>query len=101
MRDIRHDNINPFIGACIDTGNIMIVTQYGVRGSLQVILKCILLNCANIEFKEFSSNVRFFHKIKLFYRSCRYTDTAASLILFCLSFYIIFYITWYFLHSKE
>ena len=36
MRDIRHDNINPFIGACIDTGNIMIVTQYGVRGSLQV-----------------------------------------------------------------
>ncbi|XP_066910616.1 atrial natriuretic peptide receptor 1-like [Clytia hemisphaerica] len=39
MRDIRHDNINPFIGACIDTGNVMIVTQYGVRGSLQDILE--------------------------------------------------------------
>jgi len=48
MRDLRHDNINPFIGACTDSGNIMIVTQYGVRGSLQVrclfyFLKCIFV----------------------------------------------------------
>lgn len=39
MRDIRHDNINTFIGACVDTNNVMIITQYGVRGSLQDILE--------------------------------------------------------------
>ncbi|XP_057310994.1 atrial natriuretic peptide receptor 1-like isoform X2 [Hydractinia symbiolongicarpus] len=39
MRDIRHDNINPFLGACVETGNVHIVTQYGVRGSLQDILE--------------------------------------------------------------
>ena len=32
VRDLRHDNINPFIGACDDTNNVLIVTQYGVRG---------------------------------------------------------------------
>ncbi|XP_047143124.1 atrial natriuretic peptide receptor 1 isoform X1 [Hydra vulgaris] len=39
LRDIRHDNINMFIGACVDTGNIAIVTQYCARGSLQDILE--------------------------------------------------------------
>ncbi|XP_057310998.1 atrial natriuretic peptide receptor 1-like isoform X2 [Hydractinia symbiolongicarpus] len=39
MRDIRHDNINPFLGACVETDNVHIVTQYGARGSLQDILE--------------------------------------------------------------
>ena len=38
MRDVRHNNINPFIGACVDYNNILIVTQYGVRGSLKDVL---------------------------------------------------------------
>ena len=36
IRDIRHDNINPFIGACIDGPDILVVSAYCAKGSLQV-----------------------------------------------------------------
>ena len=36
MKDINHQNVNSFIGACIDPGNICILTQYCNKGSLQV-----------------------------------------------------------------
>lgn len=42
MRELRHDNINPFIGACIDSPSILIVTAYCAKGSLQVKM---LRNC--------------------------------------------------------
>lgn len=35
IRDLRHDNICAFIGACIDPPNICIVTEYCTRGSLK------------------------------------------------------------------
>ncbi|CAB4000162.1 atrial natriuretic peptide receptor 1-like [Paramuricea clavata] len=38
MREIRHENLNPFIGACIEPGNICIVTSYCPKGCLQDIL---------------------------------------------------------------
>ncbi|XP_048580890.1 atrial natriuretic peptide receptor 1 isoform X2 [Nematostella vectensis] len=38
VRDIQHPNINPFIGACVDTPNIWILTQYCNKGSLQDVL---------------------------------------------------------------
>ncbi|XP_065215329.1 guanylate cyclase 32E [Planococcus citri] len=39
MRDLRHDNLNGFIGACTDPPNICIVTEYCARGSLKDILE--------------------------------------------------------------
>nr|QNG40927.1 ANPR-like 4 [Placozoa sp. H4] len=39
VRDLNHDNINPFVGACIDVPNICIVTQYCNKGSLQDVLE--------------------------------------------------------------
>ena len=32
-------NINPFIGACVEPGNIFLLTQYCNKGSLQVIIE--------------------------------------------------------------
>jgi len=39
MRDLRHDNLNPFIGACTEAPHICIVTEYCTRGSLRDILE--------------------------------------------------------------
>ncbi|XP_035232543.1 guanylate cyclase 32E-like [Stegodyphus dumicola] len=39
IREMRHENINPFIGACVDHPNICILTLYCARGSLQDVLK--------------------------------------------------------------
>ncbi len=36
LKEMSHDNINRFIGACVDPGNISIVTQFCARGSLKV-----------------------------------------------------------------
>lgn len=36
LRDMRHDNLNAFIGACTESPNICIITEYCTRGSLKV-----------------------------------------------------------------
>ena len=37
VRDISHENLNPFIGACIESPNILMVWSYCKKGSLQVL----------------------------------------------------------------
>ncbi|XP_048763359.2 receptor-type guanylate cyclase Gyc76C-like [Ostrea edulis] len=39
MRDLRHSNVNAFIGACIDHPRFIILTEYCSKGSLQDILE--------------------------------------------------------------
>ena len=39
MRDMSHENINPFIGACTEPPNICVLTQYCPKGSIQDILE--------------------------------------------------------------
>jgi len=39
MREIRHDNINHFIGAYVKPGRVFILTQFALRGSLEDVLE--------------------------------------------------------------
>ncbi|XP_070536363.1 atrial natriuretic peptide receptor 1-like isoform X2 [Ptychodera flava] len=39
LRDLRHANINQFVGACVDPPEICIVTHYCSKGSLQDVLE--------------------------------------------------------------
>ncbi|XP_054710092.1 guanylate cyclase 32E-like [Uloborus diversus] len=39
IREMRHENINPFIGACVDPPNVCILTLFCARGSLEDVLK--------------------------------------------------------------
>ena len=39
MRELRHNNVNSFIGACPDQHSITLVTEYCDRGSLKDILE--------------------------------------------------------------
>lgn len=39
IKDLRHDNICAFIGACTEPPNICIITEYCARGSLKDVLE--------------------------------------------------------------
>nr|XP_006814972.1 PREDICTED: atrial natriuretic peptide receptor 1-like [Saccoglossus kowalevskii] len=68
-RDIRHDNLNQFIGVCIDLPNICIVEQYCQKGSLQDVLEndeitldwLFKMSFAN----DIAAGVQFLHKSPL------------------------------------
>ena len=46
MKDINHQNVNTFVGACVNPGQICVLTQYCNKGSLQVkrIWCCLVLS---------------------------------------------------------
>lgn len=39
LRELRHDNINSFIGACVEPMRIVLVTDYCAKGSLYDIIE--------------------------------------------------------------
>ncbi|XP_022252245.1 guanylate cyclase 32E-like [Limulus polyphemus] len=39
IREMRHENINPVIGACVDPPNVCVLTLFCARGSLEDVLK--------------------------------------------------------------
>ncbi|CAG9824690.1 unnamed protein product, partial [Phaedon cochleariae] len=48
IREVRHENLIPFIGASVDHGNVAILTAYSARGSLEDVLKNKDLNLDNM-----------------------------------------------------
>lgn len=40
MREMRHENINQFIGAIIDAPNIAVMFIYCARGNLEACINC-------------------------------------------------------------
>jgi hypothetical protein len=38
IREVRHENLIPFIGASVDHGNVAVLTAYSARGSLEDVL---------------------------------------------------------------
>lgn len=38
MREVKHENLNGFVGACIDPPNVCVLTEYCSRGSLRDVL---------------------------------------------------------------
>ena len=45
VRDLIHENINQYIGMCIESPNVCIVSIFCTRGSLQVNAISILASC--------------------------------------------------------
>ena len=45
VRDLIHENINQYIGMCIESPNVCIVSIFCTRGSLQVNTISILASC--------------------------------------------------------
>jgi serine/threonine protein kinase len=45
LREIRHDNINSFIGACLEPMHVLIITDYCAKGSLYVSCKYYVNLC--------------------------------------------------------
>lgn len=48
IREVRHENLIPFIGASVDHGNVAILTAYSARGSLEDVLQNKDLNLDNM-----------------------------------------------------
>jgi len=45
LRELRHDNVNSFIGACVFPNTIYLVTDYCAKGSLYVSIFLVTSHC--------------------------------------------------------
>ena len=69
---MRHDNLNPFIGACVDPGAVSVLTEYCSRGSLLDILgnQCLKLDSMFIASLVF--DVLKVTSLEWIYHTCRF-----------------------------
>ncbi|KAK3089914.1 hypothetical protein FSP39_007623 [Pinctada imbricata] len=71
MRDMRHTNVNSFIGACIDPPAFMILTEYCAKGSLQDILENETVKLDDMFIasliKDMIQGVLFIHSTELYF----------------------------------
>lgn len=63
MREVRHDNLLPFIGASADPGSVYLLTGYCARGSLEDILANEDLHLDNMFISSLVSDIL---KVRLF-----------------------------------
>ncbi|KAJ8923190.1 hypothetical protein NQ315_001744 [Exocentrus adspersus] len=57
IREVRHENLIPFIGASVDHGNVAILTAYSARGSLEDVLANQDLNLDNMFVSSLVSDI--------------------------------------------
>lgn len=53
MRELHHDNINPFVGACVEPNYIYTVTEFCAKGNLQDILENDVIKLDNMFIASF------------------------------------------------
>lgn len=67
MREIRHDNINPFIGAVVEPNGvgITIVTEYGHKGSLPVRYVLYLFSLSFAYYLDAAADISLYSSAKI------------------------------------
>jgi serine/threonine protein kinase len=91
LRDLRHDNINSFIGACVEPMRILLVTDYCAKGSLYDIIEnediklddlfiaSLVHDLIKVSTSAATAPERQFASVHLFFRRLNYTESISNI----------------------